>query len=64
MAVAAMAAAVNISVGVAVNTLVDMFMVAVLTLAEGKLLTPEPISGEARATLVATLLMHWVPLGR
>jgi hypothetical protein len=44
-----MAVAVSISVEAAVNTLVDMFVVAVLTLVEGKLLTPELISEVARA---------------
>jgi len=54
MAVAAMAVAVNISVAVAVNTLVDMFVVAVHTLAEGELLTPERISAAARALAYRT----------
>jgi hypothetical protein len=54
MVVAAMAVAANISVEVAVNTLVDMFVVAVLTSAEGGLLTPERISGEARALAYRT----------
>jgi hypothetical protein len=54
MAAAVMAVAVNISVEVAVNTLVDMFVVAVLTSAEGKLLTAERISGEARALAYRT----------
>ena len=49
MGVAAMAVAANILVEVAVNTLV-----AVLTLAEAKLLTPERISGVARTLAYRT----------
>jgi hypothetical protein len=54
MALAVMAVEVNISVEVAGSTLVDMFVVAVLTSVEGRLLTPERISEVARALAYRT----------